>query len=158
MNIRIGQGIDVHQLAVDESLIIGGVKIPSNKGSLGHSDGDILLHAITDAILGALALGDIGSHFPSESDQWKNAPSSLFLSHAHSLIIENEWKVLNIDSTIIAQEPILSEYIPSMIQNISKIINTPMNNISIKATTTDKLGFIGNGDGIACIASILITK
>ena len=158
MSVRVGQGIDVHRLVENETLIIGGVKIPYNKGSLGHSDGDVLLHAITDAVLGSLALGDIGTHFPSENDKWKNADSSTFLKHAVSLLLENDWSVQNLDSTIILQKPRLSKFIPEMIENVSTIIGLSLDNISVKATTSDHLGFIGNGYGIVCMASVLIRK
>ena len=158
MNVRIGQGIDVHKLVPNRHLILGGIIIPSEKGSLGHSDGDVLQHAITDALLGAFALGDIGSHFPSENNQWENAESSIFLSHANSLILENGWEICNVDSTIILQKPKLSEYIPKMIEHVSSILNIPFEQVSIKATTTDYLGFVGKGDGIACMSNVLIRK
>lgn len=158
MDVRIGQGIDVHRLVKNESLIIGGVKIPFEKGSLGHSDGDVLFHAVTDAVLGSLALGDIGTHFPSDNDIWENADSSAFLKHAVALILENGWSVQNLDTTIILQNPQLSEFIPVMIENLSTIMEISLNNISVKATTTDHLGFIGIGDGICCMATVLIRE
>ena len=154
----VGIGYDVHKLEEKQKFILGGVNIPLNKGLVGHSDGDVLFHAITDAILGSLALGDIGSHFPSENDQWKNAESSTFIDHANSLILENGWEVFNVDSTIILQKPKLAEFIPKMVKNVSSILNIHLEHVSIKATTTDYLGFIGDGDGIACMAVVLIRK
>ena len=158
MKIRIGQGVDAHQLMIDAPLIIGGVSIPFQKGSKGYSDGDVLYHAIVDAILGALALGDIDQHFPSNDKSYKNIDSSQFLTYTHSLIREKNYEVSNIDATIILQEPQLSIYIAEMKKNISQTLAIPAEAISIKATTTDHLGFIGSGEGIAATAVALLTK
>ena len=158
MQYRIGNGIDIHQLEKGSPLIIGGVSIPFQKGSKGHSDGDVLFHAIVDAILGSLSLGDIGKYFPSDNSNWKNADSRIFLEHAFKLINEKGYSVENIDSTIILQEPRISPHILHMREKIASILSTDLDQISVKATTTDKLGFIGKGEGIAATASVLIKK
>ena len=149
MKFKIGHGIDIHQLINNEKLLLGGVLINSNKGSIGHSDGDILLHALTDSILGALALGDIGSYFPSTDQQWKNANSKLFLEYALKKMNHNQYKVNNTDITIILQAPAITSYISSIIKNLSKIMSIDIERISVKATTTDYLGYIGKQKGIA---------
>ncbi len=158
MQYRIGNGIDIHQLEEGIPLIIGGVPIPSQKGSKGHSDGDVLFHAIVDAILGSLSLGDIGKYFPSDNSKWKNADSRNFLEHVFKLINEKGYSVENIDATIILQEPILNPHILHMREKIASILSADLDQISVKATTTDKLGFIGKGEGIAATASVLIKK
>jgi len=158
MQYRIGNGIDIHQLEEGIPLIIGGVPIPFQKGSKGHSDGDVLFHAIVDAILGSLSLGDIGKYFPSDNSKWKNADSSIFLEHVFKLINEKGYSVENIDATIILQEPIISPHILQMREKIASILSADLDQISVKATTTDKLGFIGKGEGIAATASVLIKK
>lgn len=158
MYIRIGQGLDTHQLQLNTPLILGGVTIPYEKGSKGHSDGDVLYHAIVDAIFGAMSLGDIGTHFPSHEQKWKNADSSHFLKHAFDLIVRKKLHIINLDSTILLQEPHISKYIPEMKNNISKILKMEISNISVKATTTDHLGFIGNSKGITAHAIVLIGK
>ncbi|MBC8256404.1 MAG: 2-C-methyl-D-erythritol 2,4-cyclodiphosphate synthase [Candidatus Marinimicrobia bacterium] len=158
MPTRIGNGYDVHQLEAGTPLIIGGVSIPYPKGSKGHSDGDVLFHAIVDALLGSLALGDIGKHFPSNDPSWKNADSRKFLAHAFTLIKEKGYSIENVDSVIILQKPALASYILEMRNNIAKILSTELNQISIKATTTDNLGFIGKGEGIAATAVVLISN
>tara|TARA_Y100001970_G_C14215355_1_gene849320 strand:- start:1122 stop:1598 length:477 start_codon:yes stop_codon:yes gene_type:complete len=158
MKIRIGNGIDVHKLEKNIPLIIGGISIPFYKGSKGHSDGDVLFHSIVDAILGALSLGDIGTHFPSSDTKWKNAKSQLFLEFAYKMIIDKQYTIENIDSTIILQEPIINPYIESMKNNIQSLLLLNTEQISIKATTTDTLGFLGKGDGIAALTSIILTN
>jgi len=158
MKIRIGNGIDVHKLEKNIPLIIGGISIPFSKGSKGHSDGDVLFHSIVDAILGALSLGDIGTHFPSSDTKWKNAKSQLFLEFAYKMIIDKQYTIENIDSTIILQEPIINPYIESMKNNIQSLLLLNTEQISIKATTTDTLGFLGKGDGIAALTSIILTN
>ena len=157
MNNRIGQGMDVHQLVVGNPLIIGGVPIPFPRGSKGHSDGDVLYHAIVDAILGALCLGDIGKYFPSDDVRWKDAYSHKFLKYTQSLIQEKGYVVVNIDATVILQEPQLSSYISEMRKNISHVLSISVEAVSVKATTTDSLGFIGSGDGIAAMAVALLS-
>jgi len=158
MQYLIGNGIDVHQLEESIPLVIGGVSIPSSKGSRGHSDGDVLFHAIVDAILGSLALGDIGKHFPSDNPRWKNADSRIFLEHACKLMGEKGYSVENIDATVILQVPVLNPHIQKMRENIATVLSVDLDQISVKATTTDKLGFIGKGEGIAATASALIKK
>ena len=158
MILKIGQGIDVHKLGEGTPLIIGGVSIPHTKGSIGHSDGDVLYHAITDACLGAMALGDIGKHFPSSNKKLKNINSKYFMEKVNSLIINKGYKICNIDSTIILQTPHINNYIQEMIENISKIFSILNNQVSIKATTTDKLGFIGAEKGIAAMSIIMMSQ
>ena len=155
--IRIGQGFDVHQLTEDRKLIIGGVTIPFEKGLLGHSDADVLLHAICDALLGAAALGDIGKHFSDADPRFKNIDSRVLLREVNRLLDKNGSKVINIDATIIAQAPKMAPYIPDMTANIAKDLNTPAENINIKAKTAERLGFIGRKEGIAAEAVCLIS-
>ena len=157
MQNRIGYGIDVHQLENGTPLIIGGVSISYSKGSKGHSDGDVLFHAIVDAILGSLALGDIGQHFPSYDIQWKDADSTIFLEHASALLAEKGFGIENIDTTLILQNPKLAPYILQMRKNISEILSINLDKISVKATTTDGMGFIGTCEGIAATAVIFIS-
>ena len=155
---RIGQGVDAHQLVAGTPLIIGGVSIPFPSGSKGHSDGDVLYHAIVDAILGALALGDIGQHFPSDDGRWRDAPSNKFLEHAKHLMQEKGYTAVNIDATVILQTPELRSYISEMRENIACVLSLSVDAVSVKATTTDRLGFIGSGDGIAATAVALLIK
>ena len=156
--IRTGIGYDVHQLAKGELLTIGGVDIPSSFGSLGHSDGDALIHAVVDALLGASALGDIGQFFPSNDDTWKGAPSSYFLADAVKRIREVGFEINNIDATIILQKPKLEEYIPKMKYNLSHSMQIDESKVSIKATTSDHLGFVGESSGwaVQAIATLCI--
>ena len=158
MPTRIGNGFDVHQLEAGTPLIIGGVSIPYPKGSKGHSDGDVLFHAIVDALLGSLALGDIGMHFPSSDVRWKDTDSRNFLDYAFKQIKEKGYAVYNIDSVIILQKPALAPHILEMRKNIAQILSTDLDQISVKATTTDTLGYIGKGEGIAAAAVVLISN
>ena len=158
MPTRIGNGFDVHQLEAGTPLIIGGVSIPYPKGSKGHSDGDVLFHAIVDALLGSLALGDIGMHFPSSDVRWKDTDSRNFLEYGFKQIKEKGYAVDNIDSVIILQKPPLAPYILKMRKNIAQILSTDLDQISVKATTTDTLGYIGKGEGIAAAAVVLISN
>ena len=158
MKIRIGQGIDIHQLVVGTPLIIGGVSIPYSKGSQGYSDGDVLYHAIVDAILGAFALGDIGQHFPSDDKKWKDSDSRKFLKHAQCLIKEKGYEVSNIDSTVIIQEPKLNPYISEMQKNIASVLAISIDAVSVKATTSDRLGFTGVGKGVISVAVALLSE
>jgi 2-C-methyl-D-erythritol 2,4-cyclodiphosphate synthase len=158
MQNRVGFGYDVHQLKEDLPLIIGGVRIEFSKGIVAHSDGDILIHSICDALLGAAGLRDIGFCFPDTDDNFKNISSLLLLEKTLEMIRENGYKVVNIDSTICLQKPRIQGHIPEMREIISKTINTDVSNISVKATTTEYLGFIGTGDGIACYSIALIEK
>jgi len=157
-NFRIGHGYDIHKLVISKPLIICGVTIDSNMGAIGHSDGDVVYHAICDAILGALALGDIGTYFPSSDDKWKDANSIIFLQKVLSLMNSRGYIINNLDCTIILQKPHIAQYIDDMKKNIASICNINMNIISIKATTSDKIGSIGKGEGIASSAIILLKK
>ena len=156
--IRTGIGYDVHQLAKGELLTIGGVDIPSSFGSVGHSDGDALIHAVVDALLGASALGDIGQFFPSNDDTWKGAPSSYFLADAVKRIRVAGFEINNIDATIILQKPKLEEFIPKMKYNLSHFMQIDESKVSIKATTSDHLGFVGDSSGwaVQAIATLCI--
>ena len=156
MHYRIGQGQDFHKLIKDEDFILGGVDIPFEKGILGHSDGDLVIHAIVDALLGALSLGDIGTYFSSKEKKWKNVKSSFFLEHAIELVNTNNYTISNIDCTVILQEPHINQYINQIKTNLANIMNISISQISVKATTTDKLGFIGRGEGIGCTAICLL--
>ena len=150
--IKTGIGYDVHQLKEGEPLIIGGVIIESSMGSVGHSDGDGLIHAICDSLLGASGLGDIGLFFPSENKKWENVQSHLFLTEVNKMVLEAGYYISNIDCTIVLQKPELNSYREDIKKNISKILNLNENNISIKATTTDHLGYIGKSKGWSVIA------
>ncbi len=156
--MRVGLGYDVHRLVEGRKLILGGVDIPYELGLLGHSDADVLLHAITDAMLGAAALGDIGTHFPDTDNKWKGADSGVLLGKAAKILNANGYKIVNIDATVIAQRPKISEFIPDMRVNVSSVLNIPKECVSIKATTTEKLGFCGRGEGIAAEAICMIEK
>ena len=156
MYYRIGQGLDFHKLVRGHQFILGGIKILHEKGIEGHSDGDLLIHAIVDSILGALSLGDIGTHFPSNEKKWKNKKSSYFLEHVIKIAQSKKYSIANIDCTIILQEPHINKYIEIIKINLSKLLNISLSKISIKATTTDRLGFIGKGEGIGCTAICLL--
>jgi 2-C-methyl-D-erythritol 2,4-cyclodiphosphate synthase len=156
--LRIGQGFDVHQLVEGRKLIIGGVTIPYEKGLLGHSDADVLLHAICDALLGAAGLGDIGRHFADTDHRYKNIDSRVLLRNVHALIDERDYQVVNIDATIIAQAPKMSPYIPSMASNIAEDLRIAMSNVNVKAKTAEHLGPIGQGEGIEAEAVCLISQ
>ena len=156
--IKVGIGYDVHQLRANEDLYIGGVKIPSNFGSVGHSDGDALSHAIIDALLGAAGLGDIGKLFPSDDNTWRGAKSSLFLIDVMTRIKKEGYKINNIDATIILQAPKLENYIGQINKSLSEIMAIDQSSINIKATTTDKLGVVGEGLGWASMAVALLIK
>lgn len=158
MNIRIGQGYDVHQLVEGRDLILGGVNIPFEKGLLGHSDADALLHAITDALLGAAGLGDIGSHFPDTVAEFKDADSRVLLRAAYQSVQELGWKVVNVDTTVIAQKPKLAPHIPSMRANIAADLGLPENCVNIKGKTNEKLGYLGRMEAIEAQAAVLLIK
>ncbi len=155
MDIRIGHGYDVHRLVEERELILGGVRIPYEKGLLGHSDADVLLHAIADALLGALALGDIGKHFPDSDPQYKGISSLVLLKKTAELVCSRGYKVGNVDATVLAQRPKLAPYIPSMRENIAAALGIEVERISVKATTEEGLGFTGSGEGIAAHAVVL---
>lgn len=157
-SFRIGFGYDVHAFAENRKLIIGGVEIPFEKGLLGHSDADVLLHAISDALLGALALGDIGIHFPDTDEKYKNADSKLLLKHVYKLIVKKGFVLVNLDSTILMQKPKISPYVNQIRETISSLLECHADQISVKATTTEKLGFVGRVEGVAAYSTVLLRK
>ena len=156
--MRIGHGYDVHRLVEGRDLILGGVKIPYEKGLLGHSDADVLLHAVSDALLGAAGLGDIGRHFPDTDPKYKGADSLELLRQVYRKISEKGYKVGNIDVTMIAQRPKLKDYIPQMQANIAAAVGTEPDRVNVKATTEEKLGFTGTGEGMSCHAVCLLEE
>lgn len=156
--MRIGSGFDVHRLAENRKLILGGVDIPFEKGLDGHSDADVLVHALMDAILGALCLGDIGGHFPPSDETYRGADSMKLLDAVCSMMREKGYQIGNVDLTIIAEKPKMAPHILAMRQNIAARLDTDIENVSVKATTTEKLGFTGREEGIAAFASVLLTK
>jgi 2-C-methyl-D-erythritol 2,4-cyclodiphosphate synthase len=158
MGMRIGSGVDYHQLAEGRKLFIGGVEIPHHKGAVGHSDADVLLHAICDALLGALALGDIGTHFPDTSAEFKNIDSKILLQRSYEKIKENGYKVVNIDSTLCLELPKIKPYVSNMQAIIASILELNVNAVSIKATTTEKMGFVGREEGLVAYATVLLEK
>ncbi len=155
---RTGFGYDVHQFAENRKLIIGGVEIPFHKGLLGHSDADVLLHAITDALLGTLALGDLGKYFPDTDNRFKNADSKFFLSETYKMILKRGYKIGNIDATVVLEKPKLAPHISKMQNVISELLKCSKEQISIKATTSEKMGFVGNEVGAKAFATVLIMK
>ena len=155
---RIGSGFDVHRLVEDRKCIICGVDVPSAKGLLGHSDADVALHALTDALLGAVALGDIGRHFPDTDPQWKGADSRKLLRAVVAMLAERGWRASNVDITIIAQTPKIAPHIEQMRSNVAADLTVDVDAVSVKATTTEKLGFTGRGEGIASQATVLVIR
>jgi len=158
MGLRIGNGFDVHALVAGRKLVLGGVTIPFDRGLAGHSDADVLLHAITDALLGALALGDLGAHFPDTDPRWKDADSRVLLRQAMTLVSAKGYAVGNVDSTIVAQAPKLAPHVAAMVANIAADLGCEVERISVKATTTERLGFTGRGEGIAALATVLLER
>lgn len=157
MAYRIGSGVDFHQLAQGRELWIGGIKIPHTKGALGHSDADVLLHAICDAILGALALGDIGTHFPDTDAAFKNIDSKILLRKCIDLIDDRGYRVINIDSTLCLQSPKIKPYVSQMQETIASIAKVTVQDVSVKATTTEHLGFVGREEGLQAFATVLLS-
>lgn len=155
---RIGSGVDFHQLVAGRDLWIGGVKIPHTKGALGHSDADVLLHAVCDALLGALCLGDIGLHFPNNAEEFKNIDSKILLKRCYELIQQEGYNVVNIDCTLCLEEPKIKPYVGEMQQVISSLLNVTIKDVSVKATTTEKMGFAGREEGLMAYASALLIK
>ncbi|MEK4165073.1 2-C-methyl-D-erythritol 2,4-cyclodiphosphate synthase [Anoxybacillus sp. FSL W8-0104] len=155
---RIGQGFDVHQFAEGRPLIIGGINIPYEKGLLGHSDADVLLHAIADACLGAIGEGDIGKHFPDTDEAYKDVDSALLLQHVWKLVRQHGYTLVNVDCTIIAQKPKMAPHIPNMQKRIAELLEGDISQVNVKATTTEKLGFTGREEGIAAQAVVLLQK
>jgi 2-C-methyl-D-erythritol 2,4-cyclodiphosphate synthase len=158
MNIRIGNGYDIHQLVPDRPLILGGVRIPHSLGLLGHSDADVLTHAIMDALLGALGLGDIGHYFPPSDPKWEGADSIMLLAQVLSIIQAQGWLIGNIDSTIVAEQPKLKPHLKSMRSSLAKAMAIDLNQVSIKATTNEKLGPVGREEGICAYAIALLVR
>jgi len=156
MTYRIGFGVDFHQLAEGRELMIGGISVPHHKGAVGHSDADVLLHAICDALLGAACLGDIGVHFPDTDPKYKNIDSKILLKETINLIRKENYKLVNIDSTVCLQEPKIKPYIQQMQRTIADIIGTSEKNVSIKATTTEQMGFVGRQEGVIAYATVLL--
>ena len=156
--MRIGHGYDVHRLVEGRDLILGGVKIDFELGLLGHSDADVLLHAVSDALLGAAGLGDIGKHFPDTDPQYKGADSRVLLRHVVKLVVEHGYRISNVDVTMIAQKPKLKDHIPQMVQNIAEDLQIPENRVNVKATTEEKLGFTGTMEGLRCHAVCLLEE
>ena len=154
--MRIGSGVDFHQLVEGRDLWIGGVKIPHHKGSLGHSDADVLLHAICDALLGAACLGDIGTHFPDTSNDFKDIDSKILLKRSMELIHAEGYQLINIDSTLCLELPKIKPYVSEMQETIAKICGITLKDISIKATTTEKMGFVGREEGLVAYATVLL--
>lgn len=158
MSYRIGFGVDFHQLAEGRELWIGGIKIPHYKGAVGHSDADVLIHAICDAILGAACLGDIGKHFPDTSEEFKNIDSKILLKRTAGLIKQQMYEVVNLDTTICLEKPMISPYISQMQKIIAEIIGVGLNEVSVKATTTEKMGFAGREEGVVAYATVLLHR
>ncbi len=156
MTIRFGFGYDVHRLVINRKLILGGVEIPYVKGLIGHSDADVLCHAMADALLGAAALGDIGKHFPDTDQRFKDISSLVLLKHVGGLIRSNGYEIVNVDGTLVLQQPKISPYVKKMRENITQALGIQMNQVSVKATTNEELGFIGMGDGAAAYAVVSI--
>ena len=156
MTLRIGNGFDVHALVAGRPFILGGVTIPHPRGLAGHSDADVLLHAIADAILGALALGDIGKHFPDTDPRWRDADSRALLRHVYALAFDAGWELCNVDATVIAQAPRIAPHVTAMRANLASDLNCDETRISVKATTTEHLGFTGREEGIAAFATVLL--
>ncbi|WP_121354206.1 2-C-methyl-D-erythritol 2,4-cyclodiphosphate synthase [Flavisolibacter nicotianae] len=158
MSFRIGQGVDFHQLAEGRELWLGGVKIEHSKGAVGHSDADVLLHAICDAMLGAACLGDIGTHFPDTDSQYKNIDSKILLKQTVNLIGKEGYSLVNIDSTLCLEKPKIKSYVPQMQEAIATICGLTTRDVSIKATTTERMGFVGREEGLVAYASVLLQR
>lgn len=156
--IRIGNGYDVHKLVEGRKLVLGGIEVPHTKGVLGHSDGDVLIHAIMDAMLGALALGDIGQHFPDTDMKYENIDSTILLKKVKELIAERGYKVVNLDSIIVLQKPKVKPYIEAMRKRIAEVLELDMEQVSVKATTEEKLGFTGDESGVKSYCVVLLEK
>ena len=158
MNIRIGQGYDVHAFGDGDHVVIGGVRVPHERGVLAHSDGDVVIHALCDAMLGALALGDIGTHFPPSDPQWKGADSRVFLRHCNTLIGERGWRVGNADVTVICERPRIGPHAQAMRELLAADLGCQVDAVGIKATTSETLGFTGRGEGLAAMAVCLLQR
>ena len=158
MDFRVGNGYDVHRLAEGLPLVLGGVKIPHSKGCVAHSDGDVLIHALCDALLGALALGDIGQHFPDTSDAYAGIDSTILLARVAEMVREQGWEIVNVDGTLLAQKPKIAPYVPQMRARLAEVLGLDPAVVSVKATTTERLGFTGREEGIAAQAVCLLRR
>jgi len=156
VSVRVGQGFDAHRLAAGRPLVLGGVTVPHDRGLEGHSDGDCVLHALCDALLGAAAAGDMGSHFPSTEERWKGTPSRLFVGETARLVRSRGYEVENVDVTVVAQEPVLAPHLSAMKTNVALLLGLSADAVSVKAKSTDRLGAIGRGEGIAAEAVVLL--
>jgi 2-C-methyl-D-erythritol 2,4-cyclodiphosphate synthase len=158
LKYRIGQGLDVHEFTDGDHVMLGAVRIPHSKRLAAHSDGDVALHALCDALLGAAALGDIGQHFPPEDEQWRDADSSLLLDCVRDMLEQDGWHTVNLDITIACEQPRIAPHVPAMREAIAAVLQTTVDAVSVKATTTEKLGFCGRGEGIAALAIVLVAR
>ena len=158
MDFRVGNGYDVHQLAEGLPLVLGGVRIPHEKGCVAHSDGDVLIHALCDALLGALALGDIGQHFPDTSAEYAGIDSRILLARVVKLVRDAGWEIANVDTTLLAQRPKVAPYILPMRRALADVLGLPVEAVSVKATTTERLGFVGREEGVAACATCLLCR
>jgi 2-C-methyl-D-erythritol 2,4-cyclodiphosphate synthase len=156
--MRIGSGIDVHAFGPGDALVLGGVRIPHSRGVLAHSDGDVLLHALVDALLGAAALGDIGEHFPDSDPRWRGADSRQFVTAALEMLARRSWRVVNVDLTLLAQAPQLSPWRDQIRHSVASLLGVPLADVNVKATTTEHLGFLGRNEGLAAMATVLIDQ
>ncbi|MCR5710823.1 MAG: 2-C-methyl-D-erythritol 2,4-cyclodiphosphate synthase [Bacteroidales bacterium] len=156
MDFRVGNGYDVHRLAEGLPLVLGGVRVPHTKGCVAHSDGDVLIHALCDALLGALALGDIGQHFPDTSDEYAGIDSTILLSRVAAMLRERGWEPVNVDCTLLAQKPKIAPFVPRMRERLAEVLGMPVDAVSVKATTTERLGYVGREEGVAAYATCLI--
>jgi len=157
-NFRIGQGVDVHAFGPGDHVVLGGVRVPHSQGIVAHSDGDVLIHAICDAVLGALALGDIGRHFPPSDPQWKGADSRCFLIHCVGLAAERGWRIGNVDATVIGERPKVGPHAEAIRATLAADLGVDADAVSVKATTTERLGFTGRGEGLAAMAIVLLER
>lgn len=158
LNLRIGLGIDIHPFAEGRKLILGGITIPFEKGLLGHSDADVLTHAIIDAMLGAAALNDIGTHFPDNDEKYRNICSLILLNETHQLLKNMGWEIVNIDATVVTEKPKLQPYIMAIREKLAETLQLSVDQVSVKAKTSERLGFIGKGEGVLALSTVLITK
>jgi 2-C-methyl-D-erythritol 2,4-cyclodiphosphate synthase len=158
MAYRIGQGLDVHAFSPGDHVMLGGVRIPHVQGLAAHSDGDVALHALCDAMLGAVALGDIGQHFPPGAEEWRGADSRELLAQVSNLLRRQGWRPVNLDLTIACEQPRITPHVPAMREGIAAVLGIPAGSVSVKATTTEKLGFCGRGEGVAALAVVLVTS
>lgn len=158
MTIRVGSGFDVHAFGPGEGVMLGGVHVPWQRGVVAHSDGDVLLHALTDALLGAAGLGDIGQHFPDSDPRWRGAASAQFVTHAVGLLARDGWRVVNADLTLLAEAPRIAASRAAICASVAAVLGVPLTDVNLKATTTEKLGFIGRAEGLAAQAVVLIAR